>query len=497
MVVAAADAVGSQGAADRGDAAVPRRVVIVGGGFGGLYAARRLGHAPVDVTLVDRRNFHLFQPLLYQVATGGLSPADIASPLRAVLNRQRNTRVLMGEVIDVDLEGRRVLLRDGELPYDTLIIATGAESNYFGHSEWEAAAPGLKSVEDALDVRRRIFVAFEAAEREANAEARRAWLTFVVIGGGPTGVELAGALGELAHHTLRRDFRSIDPEDARVLLVEGGPRILPAYPPELAAPAVGALHDLGVDVRTGAQVIEVGPGAVVLKVGEATEIVPARTVLWAAGMRASPLGAILARRAGIELDRGGRVGVEADLSLPGHPEVYVIGDLAHFAPGAEAPLPAVAPVAIQQGRFVADRIRLAESGRAPRRFRYRDKGSVAVIGRNAAVAAMGPWRLRGFVAWLAWMFIHILYLVEFEHKVSVLLQWAWSYVTRKRGARLITPEAPVVATGLAQEPALPDAPAGTIRPGPPTILACRLEEDDEHGRSAHATAERPVPDPRA
>lgn len=413
------------------------RVVIVGGGFGGLYAAQRLGRAPVEVTLVDRRNFHLFQPLLYQVATGGLSPADIASPLRAVLNRQRNTRVIQGEVVDFDLKRRRVVLRDGELPYDTLIVAAGAASHYFGRPEWERHAPPLKTVEDAIEVRRRILQAFEQAESETDPDARRALLTFVVVGAGPTGVELAGAVGELAQHTLRRDFRSFDPTEARVILLEGAERVLPPYPPELSREAVRSLEKLGVEVRTGVQVTDIREDGVRLRSAEGEESIRARTVLWAAGMRASPLGAILAGRAEAALDRGGRVVVEPDLTLPGYPEVYVIGDLACFAPDGEKPLPGVAPVAIQQGRFVAERIRRGRE-RAPARFRYRDKGSLAVIGRNAAVAAFGRWKLHGFCAWLTWTFIHLMYLVEFDNQAIVLFQWAWSYFTRNRGARLIT-----------------------------------------------------------
>lgn len=421
----------------------PHRVVIVGGGFGGLYAAQRLGQAPVEVTLVDRRNFHLFQPLLYQVATGGLSPGDIASPLRAVLNRQKNTRVLQAEVTDFDLEGRRVLLKDGELPYDSLIVAAGAESHYFGRNEWAQEAPGLKSIEDALEVRKKVFMAFEAAEREADPQARTAWLTFVIVGGGPTGVELAGAVAELAHHTLKNDFRSFDPSETRVILLEGGDRILPAYPADLSASAADSLRKLGVEVRTGVKVTEIALHRVTLQAGSAVEEIGSQTVLWAAGMKASPLGAALARNGGVELDRTGRVRVNPDLTVPGHPEVSVIGDLAHFADPEGKPLPGVAPVAIQQGRFAADRIRARFGGRAPEQFRYHDKGSMAVIGRNAAVALMGRFRLRGFVAWLAWMFIHILYLVEFDNQLLVLTQWSWSYFTRNKGARLITPETPV------------------------------------------------------
>jgi NADH dehydrogenase len=416
-------------------------VVIVGGGFGGLYAARQLAGAPVQVTLVDRRNFHLFQPLLYQVATGGLSPAEIASPLRAILARQRNIHVIQGEVVDFDLEGRRVILHDGELPYDSLIVAAGAVPTYFGHPEWEAEAPPLKSLEDALAIRRRIFLAFEAAERQPDPVRRAAWTTFVVVGGGPTGVELAGTLGELAQHTLRRDFRNFDTADSRVLLVEAGPRILPAYPPELCPPAVRSLAKLGVELRTGHQVTDVRPDEVVLKAGDQEERVPTHTILWGAGLRASPLGEALAGRAGVTLDRGGRVVVQPNCSLPGYPEVYVVGDLANFTGDDGKPLPGVAQVAIQGGEFVADRIRaIVKGAEPPPRFRYHDKGTLAVIGRNAAVAAIGRSRLHGLIAWLVWILIHIFYLIGFENKLLVMLQWAWSYVTRNAGARLITPE---------------------------------------------------------
>jgi len=431
-----------------GSEARKHRVVIVGGGFGGLYAAQRLGKDSVEVTLVDRRNFHLFQPLLYQVATGGLSPADIASPLRSVLARQKNTRVLQGEVVDFDVDRRRVILRDGELEYDTLLVAAGAASHYFGRADWEEAAPSLKTVEDALEIRRRVLHAFEMAERETDPATRRAWLTFVVVGAGPTGVELAGALGELARHTLKHEFRSFDPSDARVLLLEGAGRVLPPYQPELSAAAVSSLQKLGVEVRTGVQVTEINGAEVTVRAGEENETLAARTVLWAAGMRASPLGAILAERAGVELDRSGRVIVQPDLSLPGHPEVYVIGDLAHFAPEGEKPLPGVAPVAMQQGRFVAQRILDAGTKQAPAVFHYWDKGSLAVIGRNAAVASVGPWKLRGFLAWMVWMFVHLLYLVEFEDRMVVLTRWAWSYFTWNRGARLITTETPETKPAL-------------------------------------------------
>lgn len=415
-------------------------VVIIGGGFGGLYAAKVLGRAPVTVTVVDKRNFHLFQPLLYQVATGGLSPGDIASPLRAVLNRNKNTWVLTAEVMDVDPAQRRVILRDGELTYDTLIVATGVSHYYFGHDEWADTAPGLKTVEDALDIRRRIFWAFEAAERESDPERRRAWMTFVLVGGGPTGVELAGALGELAHSTLKHDFRNINPADVKILLLEGTDRILPAYPPELSARAEADLIRLGVTVRTNTLVTDIRNNAVTMCRGDAVEHVSARTVLWAAGVNASPMGQRLAQRTGAPLDRAGRVIVEPDLTLPGHPDIFVIGDLASFSHQDGKPLPGVAPVAMQQGRYVATLITARLNGDTLPPFRYHDKGSLAVIGRNAAVADFGFLRLGGFIAWLIWIFVHIAYLIEFDNKVLVLFQWAWNYFTRKRGARLITGE---------------------------------------------------------
>ncbi len=433
-------------------------VVIVGGGFGGLYAARRLGGRDVDVTLVDRRNFHLFQPLLYQVATGGLSPGEIASPLRSVVKKHRNVRVLQAEVVDFDVARRRVLLRDGELEYTHLIVAAGAVSHYFGRGEWAEDAPGLKTVEDALEMRRRILVAFEAAERETDPEARKAWLTFVVVGAGPTGVELAGAIGELAHHTLRGEFRSIDACDARVLLVEGGPRILAAYPEPLSDEALRSLGSLGVEVRTGVQVKELGGGEVLVRTASGEERIAARTVLWAAGMKASPLAELLSRRAGVETDRVGRVKVSTDLSLPGHAEIFAIGDLAYLEGADGKPLPGVAPVAMQQGRFVADRILSGFSGQPGKgrtAFSYHDKGSLAVIGRNRAVAAVNGLQFHGFPAWLVWVFVHLMFLVEFENQVVVMLRWAWSYVTRNRGARLVTPETPVQ---LRQPLPLPEDP---------------------------------------
>jgi len=419
------------------------RVVIVGGGFGGLYTAQALKRAPLEVTLVDRRNFHLFQPLLYQVATGGLSPGEIASPLRGVLNRQRNTRVLLGEVVGFDVVGRRVLLSDGEVPYDTLVVAAGARHHYFGHPEWEALAPGLKTIEDATEIRRRVFLAFEAAERETDPELRRSWLTFVIVGAGPTGVELAGALSEIARHTLREDFRNIDSRDARIVLVEGTDRVLPPYRPDLSRKAARALARLDVAVRTGAVVTAIDPDVVTLRAGERTEQIRTRTVLWGAGVQASPLAALLARAAGAETDRVGRVLVAPDLSVPGHPEIFAIGDMACFTHQMGTALPGVAQVAMQQGRYVARLVQARLADRTLPSFRYRDRGSMAVIGRGAAVADLGLVRFNGHLAWLAWLFIHLLYVVEFENRLLVLMQWGWNYFTWNRGARLITGPSPL------------------------------------------------------
>jgi NADH dehydrogenase len=413
------------------------RVVIIGGGFGGLYAARRLKRAPVQVTLIDRRNFHLFQPLLYQVATGGLSPGDIASPLRSVVSRQRNTTVLLGEVVDIDVDGRRVLLSDGEVPYDDLLVATGATHHYFGHDEWAEVAPGLKTIEDATEIRRRILLAFETAEREPDPVRRDAWLTFVVIGAGPTGVELAGALSEIANDTLRDDFRAIRPTDARILLIEAADRVLPAYAPDLSEQARRSLERLGVSVHLRTSVSAIDAHGVTAAVGDHHEEIPTRTVLWAAGVQASPLARQLAAATGAALDRNGRVHVGPDLSLPGHPEIVAIGDMVHLEQDG-ALLPGIAPVAMAQGRYAARRIATRAAGRPVEPFRYRDKGAMATIGRSAAVADLRFVRFSGLPAWLAWLFIHLLYLVEFENRLLVLVQWAWMYFTRNRGARLIT-----------------------------------------------------------
>jgi NADH dehydrogenase len=414
------------------------RVVIVGGGFGGLYAARALRSAPADVTLVDRRNFHLFQPLLYQVATGALSPANIASPLRAVLKRQRNTRVLLDEVTGFDLDRRTVVLKAGELAYDSLVVAAGAHNHYFGHPEWQAIAPGLKSVEDATAMRRRILLAFEEAERATDPAARQALLTFVVVGGGPTGVELAGAIAEVSRHTLRGNFRSIDPASARVLLLEGTGNVLGQFPAPLPVKARKALERMGVTVRLNVFVTEVRPGRVTVCEGDKTEEFGCHTVLWGAGVRPSPLAALLAKAAGAELQKDGRVRVEPDLSLPGRPEVFVIGDMASYPHQTGKPLPALAPVAMQEGTYVARLLVRRLRGETPPAFRFVDRGMMATIGVGRAVAEVGPLRLSGWLAWAAWLFIHILYLIAFENRVLVLFQWAWNYFTRNRSARLIT-----------------------------------------------------------
>ena len=413
-------------------------IVIIGGGFGGLYAAQALKRVDADITLIDKRNFHLFQPLLYQVATGGLSPGDIASPLRAVLKRQFNCRVILGEVIDIDPQGKQVILRDETLPYDYLIVATGVRHSYFGNDQWEEMAPGLKTIEDATEIRRRIFLAFEAAERELQPDIRQAWMSIVLVGGGPTGVELAGALAELAYHTLINDFRFLDPSQFQIILVEGSDRILPPYTPDLSQKAQQSLERLGVTIRKNTFVTHITRDSVIVKHGDQTETIPTKTVLWAAGVQASPLGRILGEKTKAPIDRLGRIEVETDLSIPGFPEIFVIGDLAHFAHQTGVPLPGIAPVAMQQGRFVAKRLRALLKNRPCNPFHYFDRGSMAVIGRAAAVADLKFLRFSGFSAWLIWLFVHIMYLVEFENRLLVFFQWAWNYATRNRGARLIT-----------------------------------------------------------
>lgn len=416
------------------------RVVIVGGGFGGLYAAQALRKADLELTLIDRRNFHLFQPLLYQVATGGLSPANIASPLRALLSRQRNARVLLGEVVGFDLDRREVRLAVDVVPYDSLIVAAGARHHYFNHPEWEKYAPGLKTVEDATDMRRRILLAFEEAERSLDPKEREALLTFVVVGAGPTGVELAGAVGEVAHRTLRDDFRSIRPTSARIVLLEAADRVLSAYDPNLSRKAAESLARLGVTVRTGAVVTDVTANSATIRRGDQIEVIATRTILWAAGVDASPLGRMLATATGAETDRAGRVVVSPDMSLPGRPEVFVIGDLASYSHQTGKPLPGLAPVAMQQGQYVADLIQRRMRGEPARAFRYHDRGTMATIGAASAVADLGWIRLSGYPAWLVWVFIHILFLIEFENRLLVMVQWGWNYFTRNRSARLITGE---------------------------------------------------------
>lgn len=415
--------------------AAPHHVVIVGAGFGGLYAARALRRAPVRITVIDRRNHHTFQPLLYQVATAGLNPSDVAAPIRRILRRQRNATVLLAEVTGVDPARKRVLLADDSaIPYDTLILATGATHSYFGHDEWAEHAPGLKTVEDAVEIRRRVLLAFEAAERETDPARRRAWMTFVVIGGGATGVELAGSLSEVARFTLSRDFRRIDPAQAQILLLEGTRQVLPSYVPALGERAREQLQELGVEVRTGALVTGVDEGGV--WIGD--ERIEARTTLWGAGVAASPLG----RGLGAEVDRAGRVIVAPDLTVPGHEDLHVIGDLASVKREDGSPVPGVAPAAIQEGRHVARNIRRALRGEPRLPFRYRDRGSLATIGRAAAVADLGWIKLSGLIAWLAWLGIHIFFLIGFRNRFVVLSEWAWSYLTYERGARLITGETP-------------------------------------------------------
>ena len=415
-----------------------QRVVIVGGGFGGLYAAKRLSKAPISLTLVDRRNFHLFQPLLYQVATGGLSPGEIASPLRAVVGRNRNTEVVLGEMTDLDAVGRRVILKDRELPYDELIVGTGVTHSYFGNDQWSAIAPGLKTIEDATAIRSKVLNAFERAELETDPEQRRAWLTFVIVGGGPTGVELAGALGEIANDTLRHDFHTINPAESQIHLIEGVDRLLPAFPPDLSAKAEKQLRELGVQTRTSARVTAIDNDGVTVSAGGAERRIQSHTVLWAAGVRASKIGKVLADRAGAELDRAGRVTVLPDLSIPGHPEIRVIGDLANFSHDGGKPLPGVAPVAMQQGKYAADAIMAKLKGKKSPPFHYFNKGNLATIGRNKAVADFGKVRFGGLVAWLLWVFVHLMYLVEFENRLLVFVEWVYNYFTRNRGARLIT-----------------------------------------------------------
>jgi NADH dehydrogenase len=501
---------------------LPHRVTVVGGGFGGLYAARSLGIDPeVRLTLIDRRNFHLFQPLLYQVATGALSPGEIAQPLRSVLRRQRNTTVILGEAVGLDPDRREVLMADGgPIAYDTLIVATGAHHSYFDHPEWATMAPGLKTVEDATEIRRRILIAFEAAEREADPERRREWMTFVVVGGGPTGVELAGALGEIAHDTLKRDFRAIRSGEAKIVLVEALDRILPPYPPDRSRSAQRQLERLGVEVRTRTRVVDITERSVRVVGAGATgggdaggeapaEEIPSRTVLWAAGVRASSFARTVAAATAAETDRAGRVIVGPDLTIPGHPEIFVVGDAAVQPWKADRPTPGVAQGAIQGGKYAAAVIRRRVLNRPVEPFRYSDRGDVAVIGRLSGVTNigwLGPFgRQSGFLAWALWLGIHILYLIGFSNRLVVIIRWAWSFMTHGRGTRLITgttllppiqePEPPVLAPvepgdlpGLAEVPLGADSgavgaagAAGAAGQGPPSGGGAPSGQDPRSG----------------
>jgi NADH dehydrogenase len=406
------------------------QVVIVGAGFGGLEAAKQLIDEPVRMTVIDRTNHHLFQPLLYQIATAALSPADIAAPIRGILGRCRNTEVILAEVKSVNVEARTVNTGEREIPYDYLILATGARHSYFGHDEWEKLAPGLKSLEDAIEIRRRLLLAFEYAEKITDEAAKKAAMTFVIIGGGPTGVEMAGAIAEIARYTLAKDFRHIDPSSARVVLVEGDKRVLSAFPEDLSEKALEQLKELGVEVHTGIHATNLTEAG--LQVGD--EFIPCRVKVWAAGNTASFVG----KTTGAQVDKAGRVIVNEDLTIPGHPEVQVIGDLANFSHDGGKPLPGVSPVAMQQGRQAARNILAMMDDRKPERFHYWDKGSMATIGRNRAVADLHWFHFGGLLAWLAWLFVHIIFLVGFRNRIAVLIQWAWAYVTFNKGARLIT-----------------------------------------------------------
>jgi NADH dehydrogenase len=424
-----------------------QRVVVIGGGFGGLQAVKALRGAPVDITLIDRRNFHLFQPLVYQVATGALSPGEIAAPLRWVFRRQENVRVMLASVAGFDLEAREVKLEPAvdetgpeRVPYDTLIVAGGSAYSYFGHDDWREVAPEVKSLESALDVRRRILQAFEAAELETDPARRTAWLTFVVVGAGPTGVEIAGQIAELARDTLPRDFRAVDPRHGEVLLVELADRVLTAFPPKLSTRAQRALEELGVTPLLGQTVVGIDDDGVTVEGGDGTRRIPSRTVIWAAGVQASSLAAALAEPTGAELDRTGRITVNPDLTLPGHPEVMALGDMVRVADasGAGVELPGVAPVAMQQGRYAARVVHDRLAGRSTRPFRYRDKGNLATIGRAKAVADLPGVKLSGLPAWVTWLVVHLFYLIGFQNRLLVIIRWAVSFVTRGRGARLIT-----------------------------------------------------------
>src|SRR6266852_5481550 len=420
------------------------KVVIIGGGFGGLSAAQNLNSNLVDVTLIDRRNYHLFQPLLYQVATGSLSAGEVAAPLRGVLRRQKNTRVWLGTVVDIDPDSKHVFLADGTIvPYDSLIVAVGSQTSYFGHNEWQEWAPGMKSIEEATAIRHKILYAFEVAERISDPEQRRAWLTFVMVGAGPTGVELSGAIAEIARQTLKNDFRSIKPEEAQIILLDGAPRVLMPFPEDLSAKATRSLSKLGVQVKCGAMVKHVDKDGLTIESGGQTDFIAAKTVVWAGGITASPLGKILAGHTKAETDKGGRVKVKPDLTIPNYPDIHVVGDLAAATNEKGKPLPGVAQVAMQGGTYAAKAIlRKVKGQRELAPFRYFDKGSLAVIGRAAAVADVFGAHLSGFIAWMVWAFIHLLYLINFQSRVLVFVQWGIQNLTFSRGARLITGDAP-------------------------------------------------------
>ena len=428
------------------------RVVILGGGFGGLNAAQKLKRAPVDVTLIDRRNFHLFQPLLYQVATGSLSPGEIAAPLRGVLSKQKNAKVLLGEAADIDPDGKKIILRDGgAFPYDSLIVATGSETSYYGNNEWRQWAPSLKSVEEATAIRHKILYAFECAERATNEEDARAWLTFVIVGAGATGMELSGALAEIANETLKNDFRQINPRNARIVLMEGGPRVLTAFPEDLSSKAEKLVSRLGVEVTKGVMVTCIDADGVTYKSGEESKRLRAKTVLWAGGVTTNEFGKKLGERTHAETDRSGRIKVNPDLTVPGYPDIFIVGDLALSQDENGKPLPGVAQVAIQGGAYAAKAIRARLKGKKDvKPFHYFNKGDMAVIGRAAAVANVFGLHLAGLFAWLAWLFIHLIYIVEFQSRVLVFVQWGFEYLTFSRGARLITG---IAATDSLDKPA--------------------------------------------
>jgi NADH dehydrogenase len=427
------------------------RVVILGGGFGGLAAAQKLKSVPVEVTVIDRRNFHLFQPLLYQVATGSLSPGEIAAPIRGVLSRQKNTSVLLGEAVDVDPRAKRVILRDGAtFEYDSLIVATGTQTSYYGNDSWREWAPSLKSVEDATAIRHKILYAFERAERAVTPEEARAWLTFVIIGAGATGLELSGALAEIARETLRHDFRKIDPQKARIILLEGAPKVLGPFPDDLSAKAEKLVTRLGVEVLKGVMVTDIDAVGVTFKHGDSSEVLAAKTVIWAGGVSATPFGRKLADRTQAETDRSGRIKVNRDLTVPNFPDIFIIGDLAHAVDKEGKPLPGVAQVAMQGGAYAARVIRARLEGKKDLPpFHYFNKGEMAVIGRAAAVANIFGIHVSGLLAWLMWLFIHLIYIVEFQSRIVVFVQWGFEYLTFSRGARLITGEAPADPTAQA------------------------------------------------